>query len=71
MFFHSLSKESELQSFPVIQILINSLAGKTVALTQKTTDSLLKGIQVLVKGSLTSAGGGLDLLSNAFFYKPE
>ncbi|MBM9548879.1 hypothetical protein JWG40_17770 [Leptospira sp. 201903074] len=55
----------------MIQILINSLAGKTVSLTQKTTDSLLKGIQFLVKGSLTSTGGGLDLLSNAFFYKPE
>ncbi|MCZ8343536.1 MAG: hypothetical protein O9301_10920 [Leptospira sp.] len=55
----------------MIQILINSIAGKTVTLTQKTTDSLLKGIQVLVTGSLHSTGGGLELLSNAFFYKPE
>lgn len=55
----------------MIQILINSLAGKTVSLTQKTTDSLLKGVQFLVHGSLTKTGDGLDLLSNAFFYKPE
>ncbi|MBL0955702.1 MAG: hypothetical protein IBJ01_13110 [Leptospira sp.] len=55
----------------MIQILINSIAGKTVSLTQKTTDSLLKGVQFLVKGSLSSTGDGLDLLSNAFFYKPE
>lgn len=55
----------------MIQIFINSVAGKTVSLTQKTTDSLLRGIQVLVHGSLTTTGGGLELLSNAFFYKPE
>ncbi|MDF3820595.1 hypothetical protein P3G55_11825 [Leptospira sp. 96542] len=55
----------------MIQILINSIAGKTVSFSQKTTDSILKGVQFLIKGSLTSAGDGISLVSNAFFYKPE
>lgn len=55
----------------MIQILINAVAGKTVGFGQKATDSLLKGVQLLVKGSLLGTGEGLQILSKAFVYKPE
>ncbi|TGN20667.1 esterase/lipase family protein [Leptospira idonii] len=55
----------------MIQIFLHSTIGKAVSLSQKSTDSLLKGVRHLVKGSLTGTGNGLHLLSNAFFYKPE
>jgi hypothetical protein len=55
----------------VIHIFLHSIAGRAVQVSQKSTDSILRGVQVLVNGSLSGTSTGLELLSNAFFYKPE
>jgi len=55
----------------VIQIFLQSIVGRAVQVSQKSADSLLKGVQLLVNGSLSGTSTGLELLSNAFFYKPE
>jgi len=55
----------------VIQLFFHSIAGRAVQISQKSADSVLRGVQVLVNGTLTGTSSGLDLLSNAFFYKPE
>ncbi|TGN07057.1 lipase family alpha/beta hydrolase [Leptospira ilyithenensis] len=55
----------------MIQTIVHSIAGRTVQFTHNSTESLLNGIKVLVKGTLQSTGAGLDLLSNAFLYKED
>ncbi|MCZ8156370.1 MAG: hypothetical protein O9264_09655 [Leptospira sp.] len=55
----------------MIQLFFHSIAGRAVQLSQKSTDSILRGVQLLVNGSLSGTETGLELLSNAFFYKPE
>ena len=55
----------------MIQLFFHSIAGRAVQISQKSADSVLRGVQVLVNGTLTGTSSGLDLLSNAFFYKPE
>ncbi len=55
----------------MIQLFFHSIAGRAVQISQKSADSILKGVQLLVNGSLSGTSSGLELLSNAFFYKPE
>ncbi|TGL61298.1 hypothetical protein EHQ58_05850 [Leptospira ognonensis] len=55
----------------MIQLYFHQIAGRAIQFSQKSTDSILKGVQLLVNGSLSGTSTGLDLLSNAFFYKPD
>ncbi|GBF50575.1 hypothetical protein LPTSP4_21010 [Leptospira ryugenii] len=55
----------------MIQIIVHSFLGKALQFSQKSTDSVLRGVQILVSGSLQGTSEGLQLLSNAFLYKPE
>jgi hypothetical protein len=55
----------------MIHIFLHNVAGRSLFLSHKVTESVLHGTNLLVKGTLVGTGTGLSLLSNAFFYKPE